>query len=513
MRSRSSQISPKTVLGVLGVALLASAATGCSSDVLRFQDGYYGSDQITTSSIPSNRNAAPEPQANIGSSRAALPSQQPTASQYPSGDRSMAQPFPAALPDNHQAGKHGAIYTGSIGSGQAEVRGSALPPPPAAPASRRAEATSARHAADGSRRVTLKHGETIYTLSRRYGVPADAIMRANGISSASDVTAGREIIVPAGDYSRASAPDASARHVGTADARPAPRPLEVPGRSGHVAMLSNGGKAEIGNARGGRTGAPGVSADASANGSYVVRSGDTLAGISRRMNVSIDALKRANNLSGSTIRIGQTLALPGGAAAPVKAAPTKEVVTGSVPKTPPAPKPEPAKVAAAAPKTAPQEQAPKSYTPPAGKQDGVAAAETDAKVASLTPQTSGIGKLRWPARGQIVSRFGSSEDGHRNDGIDISVPEGTPVKAAENGVVIYAGNGLKEYGNTVLIRHDDGLVTVYGYAKDIKVRRGDKVTRGEVIADSGMSGEANRPKLHFEVRKDATPVNPMTYLD
>jgi len=79
-------------------------------------------------------------------------------------------------------------------------------------------------------------------------------------------------------------------------------------------------------------------------------------------------------------------------------------------------------------------------------------------------------------------------------------------------VVIYAGNGLKELGNTVLVRHDDGTVTVYGHADALNVTRGQKVQRGQTIASSGMSGNATSPKLHFEVRKDATPVNPMTYL-
>ncbi len=422
----------------------------------------------------------------------------------------MAQPFPAAVQNQDRSGGHQGIYTGSIGSGQSSVQGAALPPPAASPSHRMA---------DGRGHVTLKRGETIYTLSRRYNVPADAIMRANGISSASDVTAGREIVIPGYDGGGSPAASAGKRQPHLADARPAARPLEsdVRGHSQRVAVLSDNGAARVEKSGGDhQLHVPTHLAHEKRGGSYVVQSGDTLAAISRRTNVSIDALKSANSLSGSTIRVGQTLVLPHGASAvakatPARAAPTKEVVTGSVPKA--SPQPKAVKVAEAAPKAGTEDVAPKSYTPPRKEEDSVAATQSSAKVASLTPESSGIGKLRWPARGHVVSRFGSSDDGHRNDGIDISVPEGTPVKAAENGVVIYSGNGLKEYGNTVLIRHDNGLVTVYGYAKDLKVKRGDKVTRGEVIADSGMSGEANRPKLHFEVRKDATPVDPMSYLD
>ena len=112
----------------------------------------------------------------------------------------------------------------------------------------------------------------------------------------------------------------------------------------------------------------------------------------------------------------------------------------------------------------------------------------------------------------MVSTYGKG-GGKSNDGIDISVPEGTPVKAAENGVVIYAGDGLKEFGNTVLVRHENGLVTVYGHASSIKVQRGQKVKRGDEIALSGMSGSTDQPKLHFEVRKNSSPVDPSTYLE
>ena len=129
-----------------------------------------------------------------------------------------------------------------------------------------------------------------------------------------------------------------------------------------------------------------------------------------------------------------------------------------------------------------------------------------------SPETTGIGKMRW-LFGRVISPYGGNSGGKANDGIDIAVPEGTPVKSAENGVVIYAGDGLKEFGNTVLVRHEDGLVTVYGHAGEIKVARGDKVRRGQEIARSGMSGNADTPKLHFEVRKDSAPVDPAKFLE
>ena len=146
-----------------------------------------------------------------------------------------------------------------------------------------------------------------------------------------------------------------------------------------------------------------------------------------------------------------------------------------------------------------------SYTPPKKDAKVIQQAEDDDAVA---PDATGIGKMRWPVRGRVISNFGAGKDG-----VDIAVPEGTPVKAAENGVVIYAGDGLKEFGNTVLVRHENGLVTVYGHASSIEVQRGQKVKRGQEIALSGMSGTTDSPKLHFEVRKNSAPVDPSGYLE
>ena len=150
-----------------------------------------------------------------------------------------------------------------------------------------------------------------------------------------------------------------------------------------------------------------------------------------------------------------------------------------------------------------------AYTPPKAE---TKIEDADVDTASTAPDSTGIGKMRWPVRGKVISDFGKGS-GRSNDGIDIAVPEGTPVKAAENGVVIYAGDGLKDFGNTVLVRHDDGLVTVYGHASELQVKRGEKVKRGQEIARSGMSGTTNAPKLHFEVRKDSAPVDPASFLE
>ncbi len=117
-------------------------------------------------------------------------------------------------------------------------------------------------------------------------------------------------------------------------------------------------------------------------------------------------------------------------------------------------------------------------------------------------------EFRWPARGRIT-------EGYRrgvNDGINIALPEGTSVKAAEAGIVVYAGNEVRGYGNLVLIRHPNGFVTAYANNGELDVKRGETVRRGQVIAKSGETGNATSPQLHFEVRKGSTPVDPTQYL-
>ena len=93
------------------------------------------------------------------------------------------------------------------------------------------------------------------------------------------------------------------------------------------------------------------------------------------------------------------------------------------------------------------------------------------------------------------------------------MPENTPIKAAEDGVVAYAGSELKGYGNLILVRHPNGYVTAYAHAKELLVKRGDPIKRGEVIAKSGQTGNVDVPELHFEVRKGTAPVDPMPFLN
>lgn len=130
------------------------------------------------------------------------------------------------------------------------------------------------------------------------------------------------------------------------------------------------------------------------------------------------------------------------------------------------------------------------------------------------PAQAYAGPLRfvWPVDGPVISSFGSSRNGERNDGINIAANLGEPIHAAAAGTVTYAGNELKGYGNLVLIRHDDGYVTAYAHAERIAVDRGERVTKGQVIGYAGATGDVSRPQLHFEIRHGVEPVDPKPLL-
>jgi murein DD-endopeptidase MepM/ murein hydrolase activator NlpD len=164
------------------------------------------------------------------------------------------------------------------------------------------------------------------------------------------------------------------------------------------------------------------------------------------------------------------------------------------------------------PPAAPAQQA---SAPAAPAQAPAAPAQPQQQAAAqpaAAPEAPRQAEFRWPVRGRVVTNFGRQPGGGNSDGIAIAVPAGTPVKAAENGVVAYAGSELRGYGNLVLVRHDGDWVTAYAHNSEVLVRRGDQVRRGQTIARAGQSGSVSQPQLHFEIRRGSTPVNPADHL-
>ena len=129
-----------------------------------------------------------------------------------------------------------------------------------------------------------------------------------------------------------------------------------------------------------------------------------------------------------------------------------------------------------------------------------------------SPSARSDERFFWPVRGQVVIGFGARKGGMRNDGINIRAPDGSPIRAAENGVVAYAGNQLRGFGNLLLIKHDGGWMSAYAHASLLLVQRGDSVRRGQVIARVGKTGNVANPQLHFELRRNNKPVDPRQYL-
>jgi murein DD-endopeptidase MepM/ murein hydrolase activator NlpD len=225
---------------------------------------------------------------------------------------------------------------------------------------------------------------------------------------------------------------------------------------------------------------------------HVVAPGETLTKIAHQYGKSVAEIAKANNiLPYSKVSIGDRIIVPGARISSAK----PEVDQAAAPS-----KPASNKVAAG---TVPAQSA--SMVTPT-----VETPSTDTSVKAAVEASPGF---RWPVRGRIIAGFGPKPNGQQNDGIDVAVPENTPVKAAEDGVVAYAGNELKGYGNLVLVRHPNGYVTAYAHAKELLVKRGDQIRRGDVIAKSGQSGNVDAPQLHFEVRKGSAPVDPMQFLN
>lgn len=226
---------------------------------------------------------------------------------------------------------------------------------------------------------------------------------------------------------------------------------------------------------------------------HLVRRGQSGIAIARAYGVEWSRIVAANDLTEPyVLRVGQRIRIPGPPAGSTGLAERAaafqldidDILTGGEP--------------AATEKQASAKPATRRHAPP-----------PTAVVAALTRLRGGF---LWPVDGEVVKRFGTDAGGERNDGVELAVPVSTPVRAAADGVVAYAGTGVTALGGVVIIKHGDGWASVYGHARKLLVRRGEEVKQGETIALSGETGDAERPELHFELRKGRTPVDPESEL-
>lgn len=255
--------------------------------------------------------------------------------------------------------------------------------------------------------------------------------------------------------------------------------------------------------------APTTALPASTGGTFThtIASGESLYTIARRYDVTTQAIVQANSLgSPDKIVVGQKIVIPGRADLLATKAPTTQVASAT-----PMAAPAQQTLPQAAPNALQQAAAPGTPTPaatPAPTAQPQAAPTQVAAVPAAEPAMSGNEKFRWPVSGRVLVDFASS----KGTGINIEAPEGAAIKAAENGTVIYVGSGVEGYGNLVLIRHPNGYVSAYAHLGSMSVAKGAVVNRGDTIGAAGMTGSVSKPQLHFELRKGATPVDPVPLL-
>jgi murein DD-endopeptidase MepM/ murein hydrolase activator NlpD len=316
----------------------------------------------------------------------------------------------------------------------------------------------------------VQQGDTLASLAQRYGISESTLVAVNNLKAPYAVRPGQRLSIP-------STTEASNLPSVTAAAVPPPTPI---GSVASAPLPAPGGAAQS---------APkpitAPSAPSGSTGSGGAVSAQALPPPTPAPVTAMPAAPEPKPTATATApkpSATQTAVLP----APTPAQPTQPAVTATKPSAVP---------------TQPVASAP--------VQD-----DTEAATASVSGPAAGSGKgpFAWPVQGKVISAFGSSKDGTKNDGINIAAPSGAPVVAAADGVVAYAGNELRGFGNMVLIRHDGGYVTAYAHNASLLVKKGDKVKRGQTIARVGATGAVFGPQLHFEIRKGTQPVDPMTFL-
>lgn len=402
--------------------------------------------------------------------------------------------------------------------------------------------------AAGGTPIVLAQGESLNTISTRYGVPVSALVSTNGFGSASEAQPGSRIVVPvynaaaghaaAPAIARAPAAQATAS---TAVSRAPVAPAVTAKGDGEVARHIAEAKAardradadreRLAKAREEARQAQArleeekrrvAASDGKAKSDALARARAQAAEKAKAEKLArAEAQKTATKAREAKAKEAKAKEAKGTTARTAGSAAVEKATAAARPQQAVAPKPaKTAEVKTVEQKPArPEAPAKPEPTKSAKVEKPVAEARKGADpttTASLPPaepekpvtDANGAPEFRWPARGRVIQGFKSNG----NDGINIALPEGTSVKAAEGGVVAYAGSELKGYGNLVLIRHPNGFVSAYAHNGDIAVKRGEQVRRGQTIAKSGQSGNVATPQLHFELRKGSTPVDPTQYL-
>lgn len=401
----------------------------------------------------------------------------------------------------------GAVPTGRIQSEALSPPATPRPAPASAPPATRVASTGAAGwSAQGGTQITVSQSDSLNQMSTRFGVPASAILSANGLTSASQITPGRRIVIPvynASGMNPAAAP---------MSARPARAAEEKGEDAKHVESRKDEAKRvaaekdatreavkEASRKEAAKEAAKEASARRESAAKEAVEASAKKASEEKARKEA--ALKDADKKR--HVRPGQTAQAEPKVDAKAKATAEKVKATAEA---------KAAAKAEAAQKLAEAKAAKDASQKAAAEKTEKVAAREAAKPSKPEPAVAEAApaseSFRWPAKGRVIAGYGASG----NEGINIAMPEGTSVKAAEDGTVAYAGSDVKGYGKLVLVRHANGYVSAYAHNGEIDVKPGEKVKRGQTIAKSGASGNVTSPQLHFEIRKGGAPVDPMSQL-
>lgn len=482
MRGASSGRSVRMSRGLLVSAVAAFALAGCSADVIRLDSPATFS--LNDSSSPMNRPSAAMSRSSAGA-----------------GSLASNETYVAPAPISGGNVKMAALPEAAPSPANAQPSYAPAKPARAAPAPVAAAPVAPAPASDRGEAIQVKQGDTLFGLSKRYHASVAELMSVNGLSSP-NLKPGQTLYLPAGKNASKKPLTRTGQAKVTATASPVAQPMTPPS----PAVL------------------------AKYDGTYTVKKGDSLYALSLQMKVPMAELQQVNGIADvRKVRPGAILKVPSSSAlaqAPAAAAPG----TASVAAVPAEAAKVPAAVAQAeSARAAPVANQPvvinakkvaaidmtRSDTAPETEAAPVAPVEKGAAGPSAAAGAAGsaMGKLRWPAKGKVIGQFGPRPDGTHNDGVNLSVPQGTEVHAAEAGEVAYSGSELKGYGNLILVRHPNGWITAYAHNDELLAKRGDKVKRGQVLAKAGKSGQVDQPQVHFELRQGSKPVDPTPFME
>ena len=307
--------------------------------------------------------------------------------------------------------------------------------------------------------IIVERGDTLYSLAKKYNTSVDALAQANNLTQPYQLSVGQKLVLSGAETVAPVQED-------TTDVLVVNKPVSA------VRATTRVGLSDI-----------------------TVQPGDTLYSLSRKHSVPVNDLAVMNKLTPPfNLSVGQKLRVPhsGNIVATEK---TTQVLsaTNTQKSATPAKKSETVAV-----QSKPVQTAKKISSDPSKK------------LPKITERSSS--KFSWPVRGKILSAYGAKSNGLFNDGINISAKQGATVKAAENGVVAYAGNEVKGMGNLIIIQHSGGWMTVYAHMDSMNVKRGMRVNVGQKIGAVGKTGKVDNPQLHFEIRKGTKAYNPNAYL-